>query len=504
MDAADKLALLHVELLSLRAAQHGWHATPLRRRLAIVRKLRREIANTATDLAATVPAELPGALHRSLPETLTAEVLPLAEACRFLENEAPRLLAPIKEPSRSRPWWLQSVTVETCRHPLGIVLVIAPANYPLLLPGVQVLQALVAGNGVLWKPAPGTSAPAHALRAMLVSSGLDPDLLHILSDSPAAAQQAIEAGVDKVFLTGSAEAGRAVLGQLAQTITPAVMELSGCDAVFVLSGANIDRAADAIAFGLRMNGSNTCMAPRRIFVARAMVPQLNQALVPRLQRIPSVEIPPKAATLLGDLITEATLYGAKIMLNGFADTPQPDSGKRLCGPVLLAEAKPSMRITCTDVFAPLASLIPFDSPMDAAGMHSECRYRLTAAIFGPPREAGQLAAQLDCGTVILNDVIVTTADPRVSFGGRGLSGFGVTRGPQGLIEMTAIQTVIRNRSTNKTPYQPLATSHAPLFDAAIQLLHGGWWHSPRSIAALLRASYRLKIGNSYNQEEIQP
>lgn len=492
MNAADKLALSHVELLSLRAAQHGWRATPLRRRLAVVRRLRREIANAATDLAATVPLNLPGALHRSLPETLTAEVLPLAEACRFLAKEASRLLAPIEESTRTRPWWLQRVSVETRRLPLGLVLVIAPANYPLFLPGVQVLQALVAGNAVLWKPAPGTSAPAHALRTMLVSSGLDPDLLRILPDSTVAVQQAIKAGVDKVFLTGSAETGKAILGQLAQTITPAVVELSGCDAVFVLPGADVDRAADAIAFGLRLNGSSTCMAPRRIFVARGMVPHLNQALLPRLQSIPPVEIPPKTAALLGDLITEATLYGAKVSVNGFADTPQPGSGMRLCGPVLLAEAKPSMRITCTDIFAPVASLIPFPSLSDAAGMHAECRYRLTAAIFGPARDAEHLAAQLDCGTVILNDLIVSTADPRVSFGGRGLSGFGVTRGPEGLLEMTAVQTVIRNRSSDKTPYQPLKPTHAPLFAAAIRLLHGGWRQLPAGIAALLRAAGKLK------------
>lgn len=492
MKAAEKLALSHVELLSLRAAQHGWRATPLRRRLAVVRKLRREIANAATDLAATVPANLAGALHRSLAETLTAEVLPLAEACHFLEKEATRLLAPVTESKRTRPLWLHRVTVETRRHPLGTVLILAPANYPLFLPGVQVLQALVAGNAVLWKPAPGTSAPAHALRALLISSGLDADLLRILPESPAAAQQAVTTGVDKVFLTGSAETGKTVLGQLAQTVTPAVMELSGCDAVFVLPGADVDRAADAIAFGLRLNGSFTCMAPRRIFVARGMVPHFTAALLPRVQTIGPVEIPPKSAALLGDLITEATLYGANVVLNGFADAPQLGTGMRLCGPTLIAKAKPSMRITCSDIFAPVASLIPFDSPGDAVGMHAECRYRLSAAIFGPSRQAEQLAAQLDCGTVLLNDVIASTADPRVSFGGRGLSGFGVTRGPEGLLEMTTVQFVIRNRSRNKLPYQPVTPAHAPLFDAAIRTLHGGWRHLPGSITALIRAAGKLK------------
>jgi aldehyde dehydrogenase (NAD+) len=492
MDTAEKLALSHVELLSLRAAQHGWRATPLRKRLAVMRKLRREIAFAATELAATVPANLPGALHRSPAETLTAEVLPLAEACRFLEKEAPRLLAPNTESTRARPWWLPRVTVETRRQPLGIVLILAPANYPLFLPGVHVLQALVAGNAVLWKPAPGTSAPAHALRAMLVGSGLDADLLRILPDSPAAAHQAIKAGVDKVFLTGSTETGKAILDQLAQTLTPAVMELSGCDAVFVLPGADVARAAEAVAFGLRLNGSFTCMAPRRIFVARELLPQFTNALQSRLADIAPVEIPAKSAALLGDLITEATLYGAKVIVHGFADSPQPATGTRLCGPTLLTEAKTSMRITCTDLFAPVASILVLDSLADAPRLHAECRYRLTAAIFGPARLAVQLAAQLDCGTVLLNDLIVSTADPRVSFGGHGRSGFGVTRGAEGLLEMTAIQTLIRNRSRNKLPYQPVTPAHAPFFAAAIRLLHGGLRSLPFSMRVMLSAAGKLK------------
>jgi aldehyde dehydrogenase (NAD+) len=493
MNAAEKLAPSHDELLSLRAAQHGWRATPLRRRLSVVRRLRQQIASAATDLAATVPATLPGALHRSPAETLTAEVLPLAEACRFLEKEATQILATGVAGKRARPLWLNSVSVETRRLPLGIVLILAPANYPLFLPGVQVLQALVAGNAVMWKPAPGTTAPANALRAMLVSSGLDPDLLLVLPESPAAAQQAIQAGVDKVFLTGSAETGKAVLEQLAHTVTPSVMELSGCDAVFLLPGADLNRAADAVAFGLRLNGSFTCMAPRRIFVTRENLEAFSNALLARLADAAPVEIPARTAALLGDLITEATLYGAKILLNGFTDSAQTSSGARLCGPTLLTEARPSMRITCTDIFAPVASILPMDSPADAARLHSECRYRLTAAIFGPQRQARQLAAQLDCGTVLINDVIVSTADPRVSFGGRGRSGFGLTRGPEGLLEMTALQTIIRNRSRNSLPYQPVTPAHAPFFAATIRLFHSGWKHLPSSLRAVVQAARRLKV-----------
>ena len=99
------------------------------------------------------------------------EVLPLADACRFLERQATRLLAPVR--LRHRPLWMCGVAAEVQRQPWGVVLIIAPSNYPLLLPGVQLVQALVTGNAVLLKPGVGGLATASMLKQLLVMAGLD-------------------------------------------------------------------------------------------------------------------------------------------------------------------------------------------------------------------------------------------------------------------------------------------------------------------------------------------
>ena len=188
-------------------------------------------------------------------EGIAAEVLPLADACRFLERNAARLLAPQRLGRRGRPSWLFGLDAEVRREPLGVVLVIAPNNYPLLLPGVPALQALAAGNAVLVKPAPGCSRPVVALGEMLAEAGLPAALFQVLGEDVAEATAAIEGGVDHVVLTGSAATGRSVLAALAPRLTPATLELSGNDAVFVLPGADLDMVADALAFGLRFNAS---------------------------------------------------------------------------------------------------------------------------------------------------------------------------------------------------------------------------------------------------------
>jgi acyl-CoA reductase-like NAD-dependent aldehyde dehydrogenase len=269
-------------LVCVRSAQRRWNGTSVSSRLKILRSLRHDIARNARDLAAAVPLHRESQLSRTVADTLCSEVFPLAEACRFLEREAVGLLRPVRQPSRLRPIWLSGVDVETQREPLGIVLIIGPGNYPLFIPGVQALQALVAGNAVLWKPAPGCSSPALKLQSMLTAAGLERDLFTVLDESQETAQRFIAAGVDKVILTGSAETGRAIMHSLAENLTPSVMELSGCDAVFVLKEADPARVVDALVFGLRFNGSATCMAPRRLILSRSigaqLVPRLTEAL----------------------------------------------------------------------------------------------------------------------------------------------------------------------------------------------------------------------------------
>ena len=285
-----ELRIRSVSLGQAREAQQIWARTEIKGRLALLRRARYRMAATAEEIARTVPCEQPGALHRTVADTLVSEVLPLVEACRFLEREAAWILAPQRLSTHTRPFWLRRVTAETRRDPLGVVLIIAPANYPLFLPGVQALQALAAGNAVLWKPAPGGTAAAEALRDVLVGCGLDPALLQLLGESAQAASDVIAAGVDKVFFTGSAATGTAVLHQLADHLTPSVMELSGCDAVFVLPGAELDRAVKALAFGLRLNGSATCMAPRRLFLVGDH-PDLVPALLEQCKNLPPVVLP---------------------------------------------------------------------------------------------------------------------------------------------------------------------------------------------------------------------
>lgn len=460
-------------------AQREWTARPVRERLRVLKRARRLLAGRTPELCAAISPEL----ARNAADTRVAEVLPLLAACKYLESEAARVLAPRKIGRRGRPFWLAGVTSEVERVPIGRVLVIAPANYPLFLPGVQVLQALAAGNAVVWKPGRGGLAVARVFAAVMREAELPEGLLEVTEESVAAAEEVMVEGVDKVFFTGSAEAGRAVMRRLAETATPCVMELSGCDAVFVLASADLSRVVKALAFGMRLNGSATCMAPRRVILVGADAVRQGRfpgELRAALDSVAGVRLSARVREELRSLLADAA--GAQV--HGELEELQR--------PVVVTGVTPEMRMAQADIFAPVLFVMEASDVEEAVTMNECCRFALTASVFGEEREARRLAARVTAGTVTINDLMVPTADPRVPFGGRRSSGFGATRGAEGLLEMTAAKVVMVQRGGGTRQYEATGAGHEGLFDGVIGMSHGRSWRERfRGLRGMVEAARRM-------------
>ena len=404
-DNASTAALSGV-LSWLREVQRQWANVPVPERLKCVQRLRHIIARRADEFANSV--------SRPAAETLVSEVLPLAEACRFLERNAESLLSPHR-PGDDTPIWLRSVELEIHRDPVGVVLIIGPSNYPLFLPGVQLVQALTAGNAVLLKPGAAGLAAAALLLLSAREAGFPPGLIAVLDESPEAAQEAIVAGVDKILITGSAQTGRSVLAAAARHITPVVAELSGHDPVFILDDADLELAARALRFGVRFNCGNTCIRPRTVFGR-------------------------------GEVLTR---------LDSFKDD---------------------------------LDFISVASEEEALHLAAECEYALGATVFGSPRRAAAFATKIRAGVVVINDMIAPTAHPALPFGGRGSSGYGVTRGAEGLLELTATKAIMVQRSRWLPHFEAPRPSDRRLFSAFIRALHSGSWKVRfRACADMLRS-----------------
>lgn len=148
-----------------------------------------------------------------------------------------------------------------------------------------------------------------------------------------------------------------------------------------------------------------------------------------------------------------------------------------------------MALLKADIFAPVLGIVPVADMDEALEMARESPYALGASVFGPVAESEALAARIDAGSVTVNDLIVPTADPRLPFGGRRQSGWGVTRGAQGLLEMTQVKTVSVRRRGPRFHLDPPRPADAKLLAAAFGAMHGagrGRWRAVRALVGALR------------------
>ena len=450
-----------ISFSTIRQAQHHWAATAVAMRLRVLSRLRAIIADRAAEFTDSV--QLPG--RRTSAETLPMEVIPLLDAIRFLERNAERLLRHRHHGMAERPLWLWGVSAVVERAPLGIVLVIGPFNYPLFLPGVQVLQALAAGNAVVVKPSAGHAAPMQLLAACLKQAGLPDDLMTVTETDVAAVEHAFAEGIDKVILTGSAQTGNAIMHMAADHAVPCIMELSGNDAVLVHRDCDISLAVKALAYGLRLNGGATCIAPRRVFVAAEIFQEVVDRLRPLAARMLPMPVLPQTMVQVSRLLDEARDGGT--IVHGGAGS------NNLMSPALVINPPPKSGLLDADLFAPVMSLMRVASMDEAVRLAETSRFCLSATILAPESAARRLARQLSAGMIVINDIIVPTADCRLPFEANGFSGYGPTRGGDGLLAMTRSVSRITRRGRLRPHLQgPVETEHAPFFLAYIALAYG--------------------------------
>lgn len=463
-----------------RRAQRDWANVAVAERLRLVRQARRALGRSPAEFAATIART-----DRTIADTIAMEVLPLLDAMCFLERRAEAALRPRRAARGDRPLWLQGVSATVTPAPLGAVLVIAPGNYPLFVAGVQAVQALVAGNAVIVKPAPGERACLAALRGAFLLAGMPETLFQLTDDSVSTAERLVAAGPDKILLTGSSATGRNVLRVTAETLTPTIMELSGNDAAIVLGGADVAQAVATIVFAFALNSSHTCIAPRRIFVERGIADQFTAALEENLASLAPMQADARTRARLLPLLSAIAQSGATWNAN-------IDSRSDTMPALLIRNAPDDAALHATDLFAPVLSLRVVDAWPEAVHLANAQPHALGASVFAPRKVAEQVAAALDVGVVTINDAVVPTADPRVPFGGKRQSGFGTTRGIEGLLELTYPKVVITNASRfrphlKRDPHR----DEEKMLASLVRLLHAGE-HRRRSLRALLGAMLQKK------------
>jgi prolyl-tRNA editing enzyme YbaK/EbsC (Cys-tRNA(Pro) deacylase) len=367
------------------------------------------------------------------------------------------------------------------------------------LNGVQIAQALTAGNAVVWKPSELAPASAAALHSLFLRAGYPAELIQMLDSRREMGRELAEANVDHIVFTGSSTTGQALAATLGHRLVSSSLELSGCDAMFVFDDADVDLAARAAWFGATANRGQTCIAVRRAFVQRAVYPAFLAALQPVAAGAPLLpQVLPAQVEQAERLVREAVAEGGRLL----GAKPQAADGAG-CIPMVVADARPEMALCREATFAPVMAVLPFDHADEAVTMDRQCPYGLGASIFTHHRkQAVELAARLRAGMVAINDVIAPTAHPATPFGGVGRSGWGVTQGAEGLLELTVPQVVSARGGSFRPHYDMSAgsgVSHGEMVRGILAFSHAATFR--QRLAGLWRLGKAMWRGHGANIHE---
>jgi acyl-CoA reductase-like NAD-dependent aldehyde dehydrogenase len=450
-----------------RAAQPAWAALPLDKRLAHVRALRHLLASSADRVLAVLAEEV----GKSAGEALGGEIVPTADAFAWVEKHAARILHPRYVTSGDRPIWLMGQDDAVYRRPRGVVGIIGTWNYPLFLNGVQIVQALVAGNAVVWKPSEVVPRFASVWADLIAQAGFPQGVFTVLPATREMGQVLAEADIDHVVFTGSAGVGRKLAARLGERLISSTLELSGCDAMFVLDDADLKFAARAAWFGVSLNRGQTCIAVRRVFVPA----QLAETFCGHLREL-AICAPVRLA--MPAQVRQARQLADDAIAAGASPIVPIQGDEESIAPVLLRGIRPEMALCREAAFSPILGVVPYESLEQALADEARCPFALAASVFtADPGRGEALAPRLRAGAVCINDVVAPTAHPATPFGGRGDSGWGVTQGAEGLLEMTVPQVVSVRGGTFRPHYdKDDETKSAPQEELLRGLLQAG--HSP--------------------------
>jgi acyl-CoA reductase-like NAD-dependent aldehyde dehydrogenase len=282
------------------SAQQRWAGTPIAERVAVLKRFQKLLCDQKDVVAEVITREA----GKPVAEALSAEVLVVLDAIKFLIDHAPEFLLPERVPHANPIMKLKQGIL--LREPYGVIGIISPWNYPFSLPSVQTLTALITGNAVVLKPSEFTPFSSLELQRLLREAGLGSDLLQVVTGEGAAGGALLESNIDKLIFTGSVATGKKVAMAAAAKLLPVVLELGGKDPMIVLEDADVDVASSAAVWGAFMNSGQTCLSVERCYVHHSIYEQFLQACVTKTAKLKQGD-GSDPATDIGPMIHERQL-----------------------------------------------------------------------------------------------------------------------------------------------------------------------------------------------------
>ncbi|MFI9387070.1 aldehyde dehydrogenase family protein [Kutzneria sp. NPDC052558] len=445
---------------ALRAAQTAWEALGPKGRGVWLGKLRDWLLDNESRLTDVLQSEtVKPRAEAALEVPFICDVINYyaRNAPAFLADEKVRASGPMSLPKRLR----------TVYRPYPVVGVITPWNFPLAMPGLDIVPALLAGAAVALKPSEVTPLSAVELATGWAEIGAPP-VLRVLTGAGATGAAVVDT-VDYIQFTGSTRTGRQVARAAADRLVPCGLELGGKDPAIVLADADLEHAAAGVAWGGLFNAGQVCFSVERVyveapvydqFVARltAVVESLRQGADGRGYRVDVGALANQAQRdIVERHVTEAVQAGARVLTGG-----KPTGAGTFFEPTVLVDVDHSMSCVREETFGPTIPVIKVADEDEAVRLANDTEYGLSASVWTRDRARGErIARRLDVGAVNINDALFNLFALTLPHGGWKSSGIGARLGgARGIRKYTRMQAITAPRGPELQeqilwyPYRP--------------------------------------------------
>lgn len=400
------------------AFQPEWYAVHERDRAAIFLKAADLFKENAAELALWIARETGGIIPKGHVEI--EEAIAICRDAAAMLHHIPSQVLPSEH----------GVSSIARRVPLGVVGVISPFNFPLILGLRAVAPALAIGNGVVLKPDPRTAVSGGIIIARIFEeAGLPKGILHMVpGELDAGEALCSDPNIQMIAFTGSTAAGRKVGAVCGQNLKKVSLELGGKNSLVVFDDADVAIAASNIAFGSWFHQGQICMATGRVLVQRSLAPALTAALIEKATYLP-VGNPTTGQVALGPMISKKQLEHAhRIVTESVAAGAVLRAGGTYEGlfykPTILENVQPGMPAFDEEIFGPVVNITLFDTDEEAVALANHTEYGLSAGVISKDTtRALKCAKKIKAGLIHINDQTIA-GDVFTPFGGRGASGNG--------------------------------------------------------------------------------
>ncbi|MCO5090366.1 aldehyde dehydrogenase family protein [Bosea sp. (in: a-proteobacteria)] len=337
------------------------------------------------------------------------------------------------------------------RQPVGVVGMITPWNYPLLIVSQKLPFALAVGCCAVVKPSELTSGTALRLADILIEAGVPPGVVNIVAGYGNDTGRAIteHPALDMISFTGSTRVGREIGRLGGEALKKVSLELGGKSAHIVCADADLDAAAEKVVLGFTRNAGQACVSGSRLLVERSVATRFTEAVIAHAKAL-KVGDPLDPQTQMGPLVSEAqrdrvTGYitaGSDAGAKGWSREAGPEAALpgHFVQPTVFTEVAPSMSIAQEEIFGPVLCVMPFDSVAEAVGIANGTIYGLAAGIWTRDLDKAFLFGRsLKAGTIEVNTFLAGA--PELPLTGHGQSGVGHEKGRYAIEEFTELKTI---------------------------------------------------------------